>query len=256
MDAHTLFCDFASLNRKNAGDWVSNCSKLADEAFRNSNNQTRLLGNLLVLEQYMHTLEQGLQENGEEPLPITYQSIQMLWDYLDGKIKPSDFADFANALYACVLEFMVGEELTEEQSAFYENHFSEGNDNLVEWEILCWASFLMLELLSIYGEHLDFDEFESCDAIDFVEIDEMLNGLNDACIDFAGVECPSSYAKDVIKAMEDVYETPLFRSVVLQIQKGLKAALDAVPEDYAKLREEYRQYSIIPQEFAGALMEY
>ena len=132
MAAHTLFCDFASLNRKDAGDWVSNCSKLADEAFKNSSNQTRLLGNLLVLEQYMHTLEQGLQENGEEPLPITYQSIQMLWDYLDGKMKPSDFADFANSLYACVLEFMVGEELTEEQSAYYENHFPGGNDNLVQ----------------------------------------------------------------------------------------------------------------------------
>ena len=72
MAAHRLFCDFASLNRKDAGDGVSNCSKLADEAFKNSSNQTRLLGNLLVLEQYMHTLEQGLQENGEEPLPITY----------------------------------------------------------------------------------------------------------------------------------------------------------------------------------------
>lgn len=36
MAAHTLFCDFASLNRKDAGDWVSNCSKLADEAFKNS----------------------------------------------------------------------------------------------------------------------------------------------------------------------------------------------------------------------------
>lgn len=52
MAAHTLFCDFASLNRKDAGDWVSNCSKLADEAFKNSSDQTRLLGNLLVLEQY------------------------------------------------------------------------------------------------------------------------------------------------------------------------------------------------------------
>ena len=256
MAAHTLFCDFASLNRKDAGDWVSNCSKLADEAFKNSSNQTRLLGNLLVLEQYMHTLEQGLQENGEEPLPITYQSIQMLWDYLDGKMKPSDFADFANSLYACVLEFVVGEELTEEQSAYYENHFPEGNDNLVQWEILCWASFLMLELLSIYGERLDFDEFESCDAVDFVEIDEMLNGLNDACIDFAGVECPSSYAKDVLKAIEDVYETSLFQSIVLQIQKALKDALDALPEDYAKLRKEYRHSAILPQEFASNFMEY
>ena len=235
---------------------MSNCSKLADEAFKNSSNQTRLLGNLLVLEQYMHKLEQGLQENGEEPLPITYQSIQMLWDYLDGKMKPSDFADFANSLYACVLEFMVGEELTEEQSAYYENHFPEGNDNLVQWEILCWASFLMLELLSIYGERLDFDEFESCDAVDFVEIEEMLNGLNDACMDFAGVECPSSYAKDVLEAIEDVYETLLFQSIVLQIQKALKDALDALPEDYAKLRKEYRHSAILPQEFASNFMEY
>lgn len=256
MSVHTPFCDFASLSRKDAGDWVSHCSGLADEAFKNSSNQTRILGNLLVLEQYMHTLEQGLQKNEEVPLPITYQSIQMLWDYLEGTIKPSEFADFANSLYACALEFMVGEELTEEQSVFYENHFPDGNDNLIQWEILCWTSFLMLELLSIYGERLDFDEFESCDAVDFVEIDEMLNGLNDACIEFAGVECPSSSAKDVLKALEDVYETPLFQTIVFQIQKALKDALDAAPEDYAKLRETYRQYGILPEKFAADFMEF
>lgn len=33
MAEYTLFTDFTSLNRKNAGNWVANCSKLADEAF-------------------------------------------------------------------------------------------------------------------------------------------------------------------------------------------------------------------------------
>lgn len=64
------------------------------------------------------------------------------------------------------------------------------------------------------------------------------------------------YAKDVLKAIEDVYETSLFQSIVLQIQKALKDALDALPEDYAKLRKEYRHSAILPQEFASDFMEY
>lgn len=256
MTAYKLFADFTSLNRKKAGDWVANCSTLADEAFRNSSNKTRLLDNLLVLEQYFNTLKQGIKENSAEVEPIVYKAMDMIWDYLYGKVKVFDFEDFANNLYACVLEYMVGEELTEEQYKFYQNNFSDDDINSLHWSILSWVSYLFLELLAIHGGRLDFDEFEECDFIDFVQIDEMLNGLNDACIDFAGVECPSSMAKDVIKAMEDVYETPLFQSIVLKIQKGLKDALHAKPENYEKLREEYSQYSILPKEFAADFLNY
>ncbi|MCI7657666.1 hypothetical protein [Anaerotignum sp.] len=255
MIEYRLFADFTSLSRKNAGDWVANCSSLADEVFRNSSNQTRLLGNLLVLEQYFHTLKQGLKERGEEPGEITYQALDMLWDYLYGKIKPVDFEDFANKVYACVLDYMVGEELTEGQAAFYKNHFADDNIKSLNWEILAWASYLLLELTAIHGGQLDFDEFEGCDFVDFIQIDEMLNVLNDVCIEFAGVECPSSKAKDVIKAMEDVYETPLFQSIVLKIQKGLKDALHARPEAYERLREEYSQYGILPEEFAADFLD-
>ncbi|HIT88709.1 MAG TPA: hypothetical protein IAB62_13785 [Candidatus Coprocola pullicola] len=256
MAEYKLFTDFTSLNRKNAGDWVANCSSLANETFRNSSNKTRLLGNLLVLEQYFNTLKQGLKENGEEAEPIVYKAIDMLWDYLYGKIKVSDFEDFANNLYACVLDYMVGEELTEEQLEFYKNNFSDNGINSLQWAILSWASYLFLELTAIHGGRLDFDEFEECDSVDFAEIDEILNVLNDACIEFAGIDCPSSMAKDVIKAMEDVYETPLFQSIVLKIQKGLQDALYARGEDYKKLREEYSQYSILPEKFAADFLEY
>ena len=45
MAEYTIFTDFNSLNRNNAGDWVANCSVFANEAFRNSSK----MGNLLYL---------------------------------------------------------------------------------------------------------------------------------------------------------------------------------------------------------------
>lgn len=48
----------------------------------NSDNKTRLLGNLVILEQYFNTLKDGLNENDEKPSFITYKSTDMLWDYL------------------------------------------------------------------------------------------------------------------------------------------------------------------------------
>ena len=84
----------------------------------------------------------------------------------------------------------------------------------------------------------------------------MLNALNDACIEFADVDCPSSMAKDVIKAMEEVYITPLFQSIIWKVQKGLQDAIHVKPEDYKKLKEEYRKASILPEKLAVAFLEF
>ena len=254
MSKYEIFSDYTTLNKKDASDFMANISKLADEAFKNSDNKTRLLGNLVILEQYFNTLKDGLNKNDEKPSSITYKSIDMLWDYLYGKIKPSDFEDFANNLYACVLEYMVGEDLTDEQSEFYENNFPNDNISSIEWQIIGWISYLLLELTAIHGGKINFDEFKSCDFIDFVSLDEILNILSDACIDFAKVECKSNMAKDVIKAFEDVCVTPLFQSIIIKIQKSLKEALDAKLEDYQNLRN--KQCSILPQEFAADFLEF
>ena len=47
------------------------------------------------------------------------------------------------------------------------------------------------------------------------------------CQDFANNLCPSNRAKDVEKAMELVYQTPVFRQLVGLIQGALKTALTA-----------------------------
>ena len=61
-------------------------------------------------------------------------------------------------------------------------------------------------------------------------------------------------ASDVMNAQEQVYQTPLFRQFIERIQNGLKAALSATPEQYPALREEYRQYTILPEEYAAKLL--
>lgn len=254
MSKYEMFSDYTLLNKKDAYDFVTNISKLADEAFKNSDNKARLLGNLLILEQYFNTLKDGLNENDEKPTPITYKSVDMLWNYLYGKVKAFDFDDFANNLYACVLEYMVGEELTDEQSEFYENNFPNDSISSMEWQIIGWISYLLLELTAIHGGKINFDEFKACDFIDFVSLDEILNILSDACIDFAEVECKSNMAKDVIKAFEDVCITPLFQSIIHKIQRSLKDALNTKPEDYENLRNQ--QTSILPQEFAADFLEF
>ena len=57
---------------------------------------------------------------------------------------------------------------------------------------------------------MNFYEYRDCRFLDFVSLDEILNILGDACIDFADVECKSNTAKYVIQVFEDVCITPLF----------------------------------------------
>ena len=76
---------------------------MAEDALADSGSHTRLLGNLLILEPYMHTLRQGLADLGRTVPVILQKAIDLLWDYLEGKKAVSDFQDFANNLYAAKL---------------------------------------------------------------------------------------------------------------------------------------------------------
>lgn len=68
--------------------------------------------------------------------------------------------------------------------------------------------------------------------------------------------CPSDRAKDFEKALELVYQTPLFRQLVGLIQGALKTALTATPEQYSVLRAEYQSKGILPEEYATGLLAF
>ncbi|HIT87444.1 MAG TPA: hypothetical protein IAB62_06825 [Candidatus Coprocola pullicola] len=45
-------------------------------------------------------------------------------------------------------------------------------------------------------------------------------------------------------------------SVNHKVQKSFKDAMEAKTEDYEKLKKKYRQYAILPEEFATDFLEY
>ena len=118
---YTLDTDFSSLNGPKAANWMMEFQDMAEDAFANSSSHLRLLGNLLILEAYMHTLRQGLADQGRTVPAILQKAIDPLWDYLEGKKEVSDFQDSANNLYAAALDYNVGEEITEAQAEFSRN---------------------------------------------------------------------------------------------------------------------------------------
>ena len=252
---YTLDTEFSSLNGPKAANWMMDFQDIAHDAFADSNSHSRLLGNLLILEPYMHTLRQGLANQGRTLPTILQKAIDPLWGYLEGKKAVSDFQDFANNLYAATLDYNVGEEITEAQAEFSRDFVDIPWGKTCEWQILTWLSVLLMEVVAISGGQLDFEEYEEYEQdVDFVEMEEMLNMLVDVFIDLTDTPLPSNKASDVMNAQEQVYQTPLFRQFIERIQNGLKAALSATPEQYPALREEYRQYAILPEKYAAKLL--
>ena len=254
---YTLDTDFSSLNGPKAANWVLKFSDIVDVAFADSDASARLLGNLLVLEPYIHTLRQGLASRGRAIPIIMQEALDLLWGYLEGSKIPSYFEDFANNFFASTLNYNTGEEITDTQADFYREHFDDVEQTTIEWQILTWQSTLLMELLAATGGRLDFEEYEEYEyTIDFDGMDEMLNLLGDVCIELTDTPCASNKAIDVMKAQEQVYQTPLFQEFVGHIQNALKAALSALPEQYKELQAEYRQHTILPPEYAEAILNY
>ena len=163
---YTLDTDFSVLNGPKAKNWVLHFRESAEEAFRDRGMSSWLLGNLLMLESYVHTLRQGL----------------------------------ANNLWAATLCYNVGEEISEAQAEFYRRNFEDVNDCTYEWQILTWCATLFMYLVADAGGRLDFEEFEVDELgvqADFYGVDEMLSMLGDACVKLTNTPCPSYRANDV-----------------------------------------------------------
>lgn len=232
---YTLDTDFSALNRPKAANWLRNFVDLTESAFADCDSCSRLLGNLLVMELCACTLRQGLDAQGNPFPPVIQRGLDMLWNCLKEQMVSTDMQDFANDLYACSLEHNAGEDLTDTQEVFFKKHFGGSKKSTYEWSVTDDIAVLLMKCTAIYGGRLDFEEFEACEQIDFREISYSLDFFQDVCIGFTNTPCPTARAKDVEKALELVYQTPLFRQLVGLIQGALKTALTATPEQYSAL---------------------
>lgn len=190
---YTLDTDFSSLNGPKAVNWIIGFQDMTEDAFADSSSHSRLLGNLLILEPYLHTIRQGLADRGRTVPAILQEALDILWDYLEGRKAPSDFQDFANNLYAATLNYNVGEEITDAQAEFSRKYVDIPWGKNSVWQILTWLSVLLMEVVAISGGWLDFEEYEQ--DVDFVEMEEMLNMLVDVFIDLTDTPLHSNPIK-------------------------------------------------------------
>ncbi len=79
-------------------NWVLQFRELAEDAFQGKALYSWLLGNLLVMESYVQTLRQGLAAKGKQPAVMVSDTLERLWDCLEGRTTPMDCQDFANNL--------------------------------------------------------------------------------------------------------------------------------------------------------------
>ena len=253
---YTIDMDFLSLDGAQTGEWMLQFLNMVDCAFKNYNNYSRLLGNLLIMERYIHTLCQGLAASNKKISIGLECACNLLWDFLERSITPSDFQDFANDYYACLIAYNVGDIHTDAPKEFYNLYFADATPDAYELLAIEWSSGLLMQLVSIAGGRVDFDDFEECEQIDFYGIDIMLHILEDACIELTNTPCLFCRAKDLEKAMEQVHQTPLFQKIIKDVQDDIQIALKAVPSEFASLRNKYRKYTIIPEKYAAELLEY
>ena len=250
---YTLDTDFSTLQGAETERWMEGFPQMTRSAFAERNNRTKLLAHLLILEPYVHTLRLALAERDEQPSEEMERGMELLWGYLEGTASLADFEDFANNLFSATVHYNTGEELTKTQRVFYEEHLQALEGNGLEWSALGWISDLLITLTASEGGRLDFPlDAESQPVyrqIFFTDVEELLNGLADFCIDAVEIPMASSRAKDYIAAIHQAYETPLFRQVVAQVLQGMRTALTAQPEQYEVLRREYQGYLLVPEEY-------
>ncbi len=256
MEKYTFDTDFSSLKPSETNKWLMNFGKMAMEAFDNKDNCAILLGNLLVMEEYVSTIREGLKSNGEELSHILKESMDLLWNYLNGNICLEYFNNFANNTYACVLYYNTGEDLTDEQKIFDEKYFAGIDFSGCEYQAIEWCSVLLIQVSKIESKKIKNEPIEEYEKFSFFEIDEMLNILEDASIEITETPCLSDRAIDLLKAEEIVHQTEFFRNIIKNIQNCFKTALNASQYKYLDLRREYQQYKIIPNEYAIQLLEY
>lgn len=255
MGEYTLKTNFAVLEEPQAKEYLMDLKKVVEEAFEHSENRQRLLGNLLVLERYCNTVQQGLAaEKGQLSVCFCYAR-GLLWDYLGGRVTAADFQDFANDYYAWLLENNVGSSMWIPEG-FYAEYFADSCPESYEWFAIEWSSGLLMQLVSIEGGRVDYEDFEECRNLDFYGPVCMLDMLEDVCIELTDMTVVSHNGVELEKAMTQVRKTSLFQEIVMHVQNDLQTALLAVPTEYETLRKEYGQYTIIPEQYAARMLEY
>ena len=210
MQEYTLKTKFAALKVPQANEYLMDFGKIIEKAFEYRDSRPRLLGNLLVLERYCNTVQRGL-EGLETQLFVCLRYAQgLLWDYLGRRVTAADFQDFANDYYAWFSE--KGVEHNDAPKGFCSEHFAEyfadSCPDPYEWVAVEWSSELLMQLVSIEGGRVDYENFEECGKLDLDWVPYMLEIiLETVCERLASAIVASNRKVDSEKSMIQVHNS-------------------------------------------------
>lgn len=260
MEKYTIDTDFSTLKDSQTYEWMLEFSDMVEEAFVQKDSRCCLFGNLFFMELYVYIIRKGLQLRNQELSAVLQKALDVLWGYWDGHTDLAVFEEFANNLFACILAYCVGEDLTDAQMEFDQKYFVDKSFTFYEEKAIGWCSDLLIQLVAIeggqfYQEDLQKD-MEGYDRIDFRGLKTMLNLLKIVCMDCMNISRLSNNVDDIIKAEKQVYQTVLFQQIVKRFQDNLKVVLNATPEQFMDLRNEYQKYSIVPAEYLQQFLKY
>ena len=245
MQEYTLKTKFAALKVPQANEYLMDFGKIIEKAFEYRDSRPRLLGNLLVLECYCNTVQRGL-EGLETQLFVCLRYAQgLLWDYLGRRVTAADFQDFANDYYAWFSE--KGVEHNDAPKGFCSEHFAEyfadSCPDPYEWIAVEWSCDLLMQLVSIEGGRVDYENFEECGKLDLDWVPYMLEIiLETVCERLASAIVASNRKVDSEKSMIQVHNS-LAQKIVKYVQNDLQMALLAAPAEYEALRNYFNMDS-------------
>ena len=245
MQEYTLKTKFAALKVPQANEYLMDFGKIIEKAFEYRDSRPRLLGNLLVLECYCNTVQRGL-EGLETQLFVCLRYAQgLLWDYLGRRVTAADFQDFANDYYAWFSE--KGVEHNDAPNGFCSEHFAEyfadSCPDPYEWVAVEWSCDLLMQLVSIEGGRVDYENFEECGKLDLDWVPYMLEIiLETVCERLASAIVASNRKVDSEKSMIQVHNS-LAQKIVKYVQNDLQMALLAAPAEYEALRNYFNMDS-------------
>nr|MDE6365248.1 hypothetical protein [Lachnospiraceae bacterium] len=233
--------DFAALSGTEKSKFILDLKKLAEECFSAYPFEATINAQLLIFTRYWNSYRLMAPEI---PTPKILDTImEMLWDYQEGTIEPSEFMQFADCLDAVVIEIATGDtEKLDKDEAYYDfkaRYFW----NWAEGES-CYDCFLIdvSYLFQEISEHIidwnGVQEIVDCDIADLKipfleEMDEAL-------------DCTANVLEEWF---QEVYDTPRFCEVISFMQKDIQTAMTGKP--MAELRKQYQnEYLFSPEDCA------
>ena len=132
-------------------------------------------------------------------------------------------------------------------SEHFAEYFADSCPDPYEWIAVEWSCDLLMQLVSIEGGRVDYEDFEECGMLDLYWVPYVLEIIQASVCNWLTSAIIASN-----REFDQVYNS-LSREIVMYVQKDLQTALLAAPMEYEALRKEYGQYTLIPEQCVGVL---